>query len=459
MSKNNESVTLNDNESREGFASNMGFILASMGGAIGLGNIWMFPYRTGRYGGAAFIVVYLIVLVLIGIPVLMTEFAIGRKTQSSYTTALKKLLPDTKWYLLGRVGVINLIITLSFYGVVAGWVTAYIFKSVTGAYKGLSAEQIGMQFGQFISSPITVFWFAIILAITAYIVVKGIEKGIEKVSNILLPVLFIMIIFLGIRAMMLPGAGAGVEFYLKPDFSLINGESIMAAISQVFFSLGVGCGNLVVYGSYLDKKNTLTKNTLLVGIGDTAAAILFGFIIFPAAFAYGIQPDAGPPLIFITLPTVFSQMTFGLAFGTLFFALVFMACITSTICILEGVVGYGMDELKWTRQKSTIIFTVIIFVLGTILAASYGPLSNILIMGKNLFDFSNEILVSTIILPLGGLLMMILVGWVLKPKTLLDEINTGSGIKVNKYYVLTTRYIASIALTVMFLQSMGILKF
>lgn len=447
-------------QQREQFGSRISFVLASMGGAIGLGIIWKFPYLVGRHGGAAFIVVYLIALLLVAIPVLITEYAIGRKTGTSYTTALKKLLPGKKWYFIGILGVLALTLTLSFYCGISGWTLAYLLKSITGAYSGMSVDQINTMFSQFTADPFQmILWLGIMLLITAVVVLRGVQGGIEKVCNVLLPLMFIFIIFLAIRAIMLPGADEGLEFYLIPDFSSLDAEAVMAAIGQGFFSLGVGCGNLVIYGSYLDRKKTIGSSTLMVGIGDTSAAVLFGLIIFPAAFAFNIEAGMGPPLVFITLPTIFAQMNLGMVFATVFFIMLFFACLTSTICIMEAIVGYFVDELKMNRKISTWIIAGVVFVIGTFLMMSFGPLSHISIFGSNIFDFVNDTLVSAILLPLGALLMVILVGWILKPKTLLEEINIGDGIKFNRYYSITIKFIAPIALVFMFLQLVGIIKF
>ena len=438
---------------REQFGSRIAFVLASMGGAIGLGNVWKFPYMVGKYGGAAFIVIYLIALFIIGAPILMTEFAIGRKTGTSYTSALKILRPGTKWHYVGIIGVIALVLTLGFYCGIAGWSVAYLFKSVTGTFAGMTADQVGGVFGTFISDPVQVIlWLAIMLGITTFVVMKGVKGGIEKVCNVLLPVLFIMIVALAIRSVMLPGAEAGLEFYLKPDFSLITGEVVVAAVSQAFFTLGVGCGNLVVYGSYLDTKKTIGSSTIMVAVGDTLAAVLFGFIIFPACAAYGIEGSMGPPLVFITLPTIFAQMKGGTIFATVFFLLLFFACLTSTICIMEAIVGYVVDEWKVERKKATISVAIVEFAVGILMMLSFGVLSGVSIFGRSIFDFTNDVLVSAILLPLGGLLMVLLVGWVLKPKSMLDEINIGDGAKFNKYYTVTIKYIAPIAIIAMFVQ-------
>lgn len=453
MSKEVSSSQLTPPGEREQFGSRIAFVLASMGGAIGLGNVWKFPYMVGRYGGAAFIVVYLIALFFIGAPILMTEFAIGRKTGTSYTSALKILRPGTKWHYVGIIGVIALVLTLGFYGGIAGWTLAYLLKSLTGTFTGMSPDQVGGVFGTFISDPFQVIlWLAIMLIITTFVVIRGVKGGIEKVCNVLLPVLFVMIVFLAIRSVLLPGAEAGLEFYLKPDFSIINGEVIVAAVGQAFFTLGVGCGNLVVYGSYLDKKKTIGSSTIMVGVGDTLAAVLFGFIIFPACAAYGIEGSMGPPLVFITLPTIFAQMPGGSIFSTLFFLLLSFACLTSTICIMEAIVGYVVDEWKVERKKATIGVALVVFAVGILMMLSFGVLSGVSIFGRSIFDFTNDVLVSAILLPLGGLLMVLLVGWVLKPQSMLEEINIGEGAKFNKYYTITIKYVAPVAIVAVFIQ-------
>lgn len=439
---------------REQFGSRIAFVLASMGGAIGLGNVWKFPYMVGRYGGAAFIVVYMIALLVIGAPVLMAEFAIGRNTGASYTSALKKLLPGTKWYLLGIIGTIALALTLGFYGGIAGWTLAYLLKSVTGQFAGMSAEQVGGVFGEFIANPAQViFWLALMLFITTFVVIRGVKGGIEKVCNVLLPVLFVMIIFLAVRSIMMPGSGAGLEFYLMPKFNELNDETIVAGVGQALFTLGVGAGNLVIYGSYLDRKKSLTSSTVMVGLGDTLAAILFGFIIFPACASFGIEAGMGPPLVFITLPTIFAQMKFGMVFATIFFLLLSFACLTSTICIMEAIVGYVVDEWKVERKKATIGVAAFVFAIGVLMMLSFGVLSGVSIFGRSIFDFTNDVLVSAILLPLGALLMIILVGWVIKPDKLLEEINIGDGIKINSaLFKVLVKYIVPILIAAVFIQ-------
>ena len=446
------------NSDRGQWSSRFGFVLASVGGAIGLGNVWKFPYVTGQYGGASFLVIFLIALVFIAVPVLMTEFAIGRNTQLNYTGALKKLLPGTNWHYLGIMGVIALIIILSFYFGIAGWTLAYFFKSISGSYAAQSQELIVEGFVGFLNSPLTlVFWQFVMVSITAYIVIQGVSGGIEKICKILLPLLFVMIIILGIRACTLPGATAGIEFYLKPDWSKINGEAILAALGQAFFTLGVGCGNLVIYGSYLKRDKTIGSSTAMVAGGDTLAALLMGFIIFPAAFAFGINPEsAGPPLVFMTLPTVFAQMSQGMLFATAFYLCLFFACLTSTMCILEGIVGYLIDEWHWQRKKATLSICSFIFILGVFQMLSFGPLSELKLFDKTIFELS-DFFVSNILLPLGGLLMTLFAGWWWKDR-LLEEINLGEGLKIEKLYVICVRYLVPLAIAAIFLQQLGIIS-
>jgi neurotransmitter:Na+ symporter, NSS family len=454
------SQTMNCNETeRSQWSSRFGFVLASVGGAIGLGNVWKFPYVTGKYGGASFLIVFLIALVFIAIPVLMTEFAIGRKTQLNYTGAIKKLMPGTNWHWLGIMGVLALVLIMSFYFGIAGWTLAYFFKSIAGSYAFDDQSLIVAEFTGFLNSPFTLlFWQFVMVAMTAYIVIQGINSGIEKICRILLPLLFIMIVGLAIRACTLPGAMAGIEFYLKPDWSKLNGEAILAALGQAFFTLGVGCGNMVIYGSYMKRDKTIGSSTVMVAGGDTLAAILMGFIIFPAAFAFQINPEvAGPPLVFMTLPTVFAQMNYGMVFGAAFYLCLFFACLTSTMCILEAVVGYLIDEWQLPRTKATLRVCTVVFILGTFQMLSFGTLSDFTILDKTIFELS-DYFVSNILLPVGGLMMTIFAGYWWKD-LLLEEINKGDGIKIEKLYVVCIRYLVPLAVLGIFLQQIGVINF
>ena len=438
---------------RANFGSKLGVILASAGSAVGLGNIWRFPFETGNHGGAAFILVYLVCVLILGIPIMIAEFLIGRRSRANTARAYQKLAPGTHWRWVGRMGVLAGFLILGYYSVVAGWTLEFIGEAATNSFAGKSAADFIASFNSFVSNPWRpVIWLVLFLLATHLIIVKGVEKGIEKSAKIMMPMLFVLLIILAICSISLPGAGAGIEFLLKPDFSKVDGNVFLSAMGQAFFSLSLGMGCLCTYASYFSKETNLTKTAFSVGIIDTFVAILAGFIIFPACAAYGIEGSMGPPLVFITLPTIFAQMKGGAIFATVFFLLLFFACLTSTICIMEAIVGYAVDEWKIERKKATIGVALVEFVVGILMMLSFGVLSGISIFGRSIFDFTNDVLVSAILLPLGGLLMVLLVGWVLKPKTILDEINIGDGIKFNKYYTVTIKYIAPIAIIAMFIQ-------
>ena len=324
---------------RANFGSKLGVILASAGSAVGLGNIWRFPYETGNHGGAAFILIYLGCIFLLGLPIMIAEFLIGRRSRANTARAYQKLAPGTHWRWVGRMGVLAGFLILSYYAVVAGWTLEYILEAATNGFAGKNSGEFISSFQQFSSSPWRpVVWLVAFLLITHFIIVKGVEKGIEKSSKIMMPTLFIIILILVVCSVTLPGAGAGIEFLLKPDFSKVDGNVFLSAMGQAFFSLSLGMGCLCTYASYFSKETNLTKTAFSVGIIDTFVAILAGFIIFPAAFSVGIQPDSGPSLIFITLPNVFQQAFSGVPilayiFSVMFYALLAMAALTSTISL------------------------------------------------------------------------------------------------------------------------------
>ena len=438
---------------REQWSSRAGFLIAAVGGAVGLGNVWKFPYVAGQYGGASFLVIYIIALACVALPVLMVELAAGRRTRRAFPGAIKELMPGSSWHLLGVLGVIIFVLVLSFYFGVAGWTLAYLVRSVSGGYAASTPAEISSQFSEFLNSPVElIFWQLVFTFIAGAVVVRGVRKGIEKVCSILLPILFLVIIVLALWAISLPGAEAGLKFYLLPDWSKLNGEAVLAAVGQAFFTLGVGCGGMVIYGSYLDHKQTIASNALIITFGDFAAALLIGLLIFPAAFAFGINPEvAGPPLVFLTLPSVFVQMPYGMVFGTLFYLALAFACLTSTLAILEAVVGYLMDEWRWSRKKAVWATLCVVSLLGLLQSLSFGPWSNFLIFGKNLFELTDA-LVSTILLPLCGLLTLILAGW-FWGNSLWQEFNIGEGIKSGSAIIFAIRYVAPLAVAAILVQS------
>lgn len=397
-------------ENREQWGSRFGFIMAAAGSAVGLGNIWRFPYITGKFGGAAFVLVYLAVVIVIGMSVMIAEFVIGRNAQSDAVGSFRKL-GGGAWPLVGWMGFFCGFVILSYYAVIAGWTLAYMFKSFGGLMAAAADGKAGDVFGAFVSDPVqSISYHIAVMVIVSGIVYKGISGGIEKSCKILMPALFVLLLVLIVRSVTLPGAGAGLEFYLKPDFSKLTSEAILAAVGQGFFSLSLGMGCMITYGSYLGKDDYLPATARTVVLLDTSVAILAGFVIFPAVFAFGIEPGAGPGLTFVTLPAVFAQMPMGKIFSFAFFLLLFIAALTSAISLLEVVVTYAIDQLKWNRAKAAIVMGTAIALLGIPSALSVGghiPQ----IAGKDFLDAA-DFLTNNIIMPLGGIFISVFVGWV-----------------------------------------------
>ncbi|MCF6466565.1 sodium-dependent transporter [Clostridium sp. Cult2] len=446
-------------EKRESFKSSFGLFAAAVGSAVGLGNIWRFPYITGMNGGAAFILVYLICVAIIGIPVLLSEFIIGRKGKSNPIDCFKYLAPKGKWHISGMLGVMAAFLILSFYSVIAGWTLEYVFKAIGNQFLGKDVSQIGDMFVNFITNPIRpIFWQFIVLVITYYIVVNGIEKGIEKYSITLIPALIAIIIILDIRALTLPGASEGIKFLFKPDFSKLNGKVVLDALGHSFFSLSLGAGTMITYGSYIKDDEKLGSSALNIALADTLIAILAGLAIFPVVFAYGIAPDSGAGLVFVTLPNVFPQIPGGYIFAILFFLLLSLAAITSTISMLEAVVSFVMDRFKYSRRKASIISTLAIFIVGIFASLSQGPMFNISFFGADFLSFLDK-LTANYFMTIGSLITIIFVSWILDRKIVEDQL-TNEGILDAGYksiYYFVARYISPLAIIAVFLASIGII--
>ena len=348
------------------WGSKIGFIIAASGSAIGLGNIWRFPYLAGENGGAIFVLIYLVCVLLIGFPVMLAEVSIGRSAQRNPIGAFKKLAPKTLWKYVGVLGVFTGFAILSFYSVVAGYTLGYIIKAVSGAFNNIhDAQQTQQIYTEFTSNPYLSFLCTIaFIFLTATIVYKGIEEGIERWSKTLMPVLLILLIFLVIRSLTLEGSLKGLLFYVKPDLSKVTGSTFINALGQALFSLSLGMGTMITYGSYLSKEDNLVTSVSYVCILDTMIAILAGLAIFPALFALGISPDQGPSLVFVVIPSIFSKIPAGTYFGSAFFVLLCIAALTSTISLLEVVVAYMIEELKWSRGKATVIASCVSFVIA-----------------------------------------------------------------------------------------------
>ena len=450
---------------RGNFGSKLGVILASAGSAVGLGNIWRFPYETGNHGGAAFILIYLGCILLLGLPIMIAEFLIGRHSQANTARAYQILAPGTQWRWVGRMGVLAGFLILGYYSVVAGWTLEYIFEAVSNSFAGKTPAEFISSFQSFSSNPWRpALWLTLFLLATHFIIVKGVEKGIEKSSKIMMPTLFIIILILVGCSVTLPGAGKGIEFLLKPDFSKVDGNVFLGAMGQAFFSLSLGMGCLCTYASYFSKNTNLTRTAFSVGIIDTFVAVLAGVIIFPAAFSVGIQPDAGPSLIFITLPNVFQQAFSGIPilayiFSVMFYVLLALAALTSTISLHEVVTAYLHEEFNFTRGKAARLVTTGCILLGILCSLSLGVTKEFTIFGLGMFDLF-DFVTAKLMLPLGGLLISIFTGWYLDKKLVWSEITNNGTLKVPTYklIIFILKYVAPIAISVIFINELGLLK-
>ena len=447
---------------RGNFGSKLGVILASAGSAVGLGNIWRFPYETGNHGGAAFILIYLGCILLLGLPIMIAEFLIGRHSQANTARAYQILAPGTQWRWVGRMGVLAGFLILGYYSVVAGWTLEYIFEAVSNSFAGKTPAEFISSFSSNPWRP--ALWLTLFLLATHFIIVKGVEKGIEKSSKIMMPTLFIIILVLVGCSVTLPGASRGIEFLLKPDFSKVDGNVFLGAMGQAFFSLSLGMGCLCTYASYFSKDTNLTRTAFSVGIIDTFVAVLAGFIIFPAAFSVGIQPDAGPSLIFITLPNVFQQAFSGIPvlayiFSVMFYVLLALAALTSTISLHEVVTAYLHEEFNFTRGKAARLVTAGCILLGILCSLSLGVTKDFTIFGLGMFDLF-DFVTAKLMLPLGGLLISIFTGWYLDKKLVWSEITNNGTLKVPIYklIIFILKYVAPIAISVIFINELGLLK-
>lgn len=415
-----------DGSKRENWGSKFGFIMAAAGSAVGLGNIWRFPYLTGENGGGAFIAIYLVFILLIGVSVMLAEFTIGRRSKLAAVGAYKSI--DNRWTFAGVLGVISAFFIMGFYPVVGGWASAYIVKSFTGLLSG--AVPIGEVFDTFIANPIQpLLWMLGFLIVNVVIVAKGIAGGIEKAGKVLMPTLFVLLVAIAIRSMTLPGAGTGIEFLFKPVWSAVDGSTILAALGQAFFSLSLGMGCMITYGSYLSKEENLMTSALTVTMLDTVIAILAGLAIFPALFAFGMEPAQGPGLVFVVVPQIFAEMgNLGALFSTIFFIALTVAALTSSVSLLEVVVAYLIDQKNMVRTKAVYLTGGIMVFTGILSSLSMGLMSGVTIFGAGFFDLFDT-LTDKIFMAIGGMLLAIFVGWFMKKEDLKDELTNGGTIK------------------------------
>ena len=436
------------------FGTRLGFNLAAAGSAVGLGNIWKFPYLAGQNGGAVFLVFYLGFVFTIGLSVMLAEFAIGRTTQRNPVGAFKAL-KGGPWVAVGAMGVVTGFIILSFYSVVGGWTVAYAAKSATGLLATQDVKALGSAFVGFIGDPVEpVVYHGLFMVPTIAIVARGVDIGIERACRILMPLLFLLLVVLCVRSLTLPGAGAGIAFFLEPNFSKISAELVTAALGQAFFSLSLGMGAMITYGSYLSRQVNLPGAALWVTTLDSVIAVMAGFLILPAVFAFGFDPGAGPGLTFITLPAVFSQIPGGAFFGILFFMLLAVAALTSAISLIEVVVAYLVDERGIPRPRAAIGAGFVIFLLGIPSSLSLGVWSSFTVAGKSIFDIM-DYLASNIMLPAGGVFIALFAGWVAFPR-LLDGSQGGIGddFRWAGVWQGICRYVAPVAIAVILISGL-----
>ncbi|HHV39493.1 MAG TPA: sodium-dependent transporter [Tepidimicrobium sp.] len=439
---------------RESFKTSFGLLAAAIGSAVGLGNIWRFPYITGIYGGGAFLIVYLLCVAIIGIPVMIAEFIIGREGKRNAIASYHRLAPEEPWFISGVLGVGAAFLILSFYGVVAGWTLEYIVSAALNKFAGLGAEGVQNYFVGFTSDPVRpIIWQLIVMGLTSFVVASGVEEGIEKVSKVLVPLLLLIIVILDIRAITLPGGKPGLDFLLKPNFSELSKEGILAALGHAFFSLSLGMGIMVTYGSYIPRDENLGMTSLNISIADTLIALLAGIAIFPVVFAFGIEPGSGAGLVFITLPNVFVQMPGGYIFSIMFFALLALAAITSTISLLEAVVAYVMERFGIRRVKATIITASLITLLGMVASLSNGPLSEIKLFGDNIFDFLDNV-TADFFLPISAFISSIFVGWRLDRKIVEKQLTNNGTLQVGYVKALSFLFkiVSPIAILIVFIS-------
>ena len=446
---------------RESLGSRLGFLFISAGCAIGLGNVWRFPYITGKYGGGAFVLLYLLFLVFLALPIMVMEFAVGRASRKSIAASFRQLEPPgTYWHIHGYTGVIGNYLLMMFYTTVSGWMMAYCYYTASGRLAGLDAGEVGAFFGGTLESASgQLFWMAVTIVIGFAVCFAGLRRGVELVTKIMMSGLFLLLIALAIRSVTLPGAEAGIAFYLKPDFSRLAHEgvwtSVYAALGQAFFTLSVGIGSMAIFGSYIPKDYSLTGESVTVMLLDLMAALMAGLVIFPACFAYGVEPNSGPGLVFVTLPNVFNNMSAGKLWGFLFFLFMTFAALTTVIAVFENIVSFAMDVLHYSRKKSVLINLVLMLILGAPCALGFNWLSSIQPFGPGsvILDLEDFIL-SNNLLPLGSLVYLLFCvtrygwGW----DNFIAEADIGKGMKFPRFLRSYLTYVLPLIMLLIFAQ-------
>lgn len=450
-------------EERANFGSKLGVILATAGSAVGLGNVWRFPYMTGENGGAAFILIYIICVLLLGIPCMVSEFIIGRHGASNTARAYTKLANGTPWKFIGFMGVLTGFLITGYYAVVSGWCLQYVFSSVMGELKG-DPTFVTNYFNAFSQDPIRpVFWTLVFLLIAHFVIIHGVRGGIEKASKMLMPALFILLLIIVVASCLLPGAGKGISFLFKPDFSKVDSSMFLNALGQSFYSLSIAMGCICTYASYFSRQTNLLRSAVQVSLVDSMVAILAGLMIFPAAFSVGINPDSGPSLIFITLPNVFNQAfvgfpVIGWVVSLLFYVLLSLAALTSLMSLHEVSTAFFFEELHISRKKGATIVTVTTFILGALSSLSLGKMDYLSLGDKSLFDIF-DFVTGQIFLPIGGFLTCLFLGWYV-PKSIVKDEFTNWGTLTGTFFsvfLFLIRFVCPLCILAIFLHQFGIL--
>ena len=452
---------------RETFSTSLTVFFATLGSAVGLGNIWKFPYMTGMNGGGAFILVYLLFVLLLGIPIMLSEFYLGRKTRSNVVGVFDKLKAHKIWKSIGYMGLLSSLLIMFFYSTVAGWVYAYVFRALKGDFRflgnmGIDEARVASEgiFTDTLSGTAPMLWQGIAILLVAVILIGGVKKGIERVTKTLMPVLLLLIIISAVRALTLPGAAEGLDFLMKADFSKLKGSSILAAMGLAFFKLSLGMGTMVTYGSYFNKENNLMGTSFKVAFSDVAVSLLAGLAIFPVVFTFQLAPEGGPGLLFQTIPLVFSMLPLGNLLLIAFFVLTAIASTTAMLSMVEVPIAILTEELKLARKKAVIITTSVMFLIGVVTTHPDALFGHVEVAGRNFFDLF-DYLSSNLLLPLGGLLITLFVAYFTRKESLKDEMTNGGTIgneKLVNLYRFVLKYITPVLLIIVFLNALGILS-
>lgn len=445
---------------RASFGTRVGAIAATVGSAVGLGNIWRFPYEAGENGGGAFIIVYIGCVLLLGIPVMLSEFIIGRGTHLNMRGALKRLSPNSKIHNVAFVCVVGAIVTLGFYSVVCGWVLEYLYQSVIGGLSGHTSAEFTAIFSNFITNPCrNVLLTVVFLAVNFFVMLGGVKKGVERTSSVMMPLLFLLLLIFSINSLLLPNSGKGLSFLFDVDFSKLTWHGVVDAFGQAFMSLTLGISGLITFSSYFKDEAPLVRDACTIASLDTLVAVLAGVVIFPAVFSFGMEPASGPKLVFEVLPSIFQQMPGGYLWSVLFFVLLLFAALTSTISLSEIPITFITEEFKMPRKKATWIVAALTLVVAVLSALSFNVLSGFTVGGMVLFDFFNY-LSSNFFMLLGGLFTAIYVGWFLDRKVIHAQLTNGGALRtrVQGAVVFCLRFVAPVAVVVIFLYYLGIIS-